>query len=314
MFQTEHHFHLNAKKMKRNLILKIASIAIVFSSCQRQITADFISDKSEYVAGDIVKLTNKSTNANTYKWTLPDGKVTTATHVDYPIFLSQKDSLLTFKLEAVSKNQKETDEVLKSFIVKTNTVTFDGYTYYFVELPNGQAWMAENLRTSVYANGDPIPNVTDGTQWSNLTTGAWAHYDNNSTKENPYGKLYNWYTVADPRNVCPSGWHVPTDAEWMLLSDYLGGEDVAGGKMKSTSGWNTPNTNASNSSGFSGLPGGVRYDDGSFYNIGNYGNWWSSTEGSASSAWTRYLYYNIGVVGSLDGSKGGGSSVRCLRD
>jgi hypothetical protein len=92
-------------------------------------------------------------------------------------------------------------------------VTFNGYTYSSIVLGNGQEWMAENLRTTTYANGDPIPNVTDNTQWQNLTTGAWAHYNNDSQYENPYGKLYNWYAVDDSRNVCPTGWHVPSDAE-----------------------------------------------------------------------------------------------------
>jgi uncharacterized protein (TIGR02145 family) len=195
-------------------------------------------------------------------------------------------------------------------------VTFDGYTYSSFVLGNGQEWMAENLRTTAYANGDPIPNITNNTQWLNLTTGAWSHYNNDSQYENPYGKLYNWYTVADARNVCPTGWHVPTDAEYTLLTDYLGGEPVAGGKMKSTGTqyWLSPNTNATNESGFSGLPGGVRYNVGTFSPIGYSGNWWSSTEDDASNAWSRYLYYYVGDVYRTNDPKGDGFSVRCLRD
>jgi uncharacterized protein (TIGR02145 family) len=179
-----------------------------------------------------------------------------------------------------------------------------------------QEWMAENLRTNTYANGDPIPNVTDANQWQNLTTGAWAHYNNDSQYENPYGKLYNWYTVADPRNVCPTGWHVPSDAEWTVLSDYLGGESVAGGKMKSTGTqyWQSPNTDATNESGFSGLPGGYRYINGTFNLIGYYGYWWSSTEYGTFSAWLRTLDYYIGDVYGNYPSKTDGLSVRCLRD
>jgi uncharacterized protein (TIGR02145 family) len=197
-------------------------------------------------------------------------------------------------------------------------VTFGGYTYSSIVLGNGQEWMAENLRSISYANGDPIQNVTDNTIWQNLTAGAWAHYNNDNQYENPYGKLYNWYTVADPRNVCPTGWHVPSDAEWTVLSDYLGGGAVAGGKMKSTGTayWLTPNTGATNESGFSGLPGGYRDDDGIFYFIGNYGVWWSSTEIAydTSSAWVRGLNYGNGDVGSSSGGKTDGFSVRCLRD
>jgi uncharacterized protein (TIGR02145 family) len=195
-------------------------------------------------------------------------------------------------------------------------VTFDGYTYASIVLGNGQEWMAENLRTTTYRNGDPIPNVTDPNQWSALTIGAWAHCDNNSQYENPYGKLYNWYAVGDPRNVCPTGWHVPTDAEYTLLTDYLGGEPVAGGKMKSTGTqyWQSPNTDATNESGFSGLPGGIRLNGGIFDSIGNYGCWWSSTESNTSSAWLRYLDYTIGYVPRYNSDKKAGFSVRCLRD
>jgi uncharacterized protein (TIGR02145 family) len=195
-------------------------------------------------------------------------------------------------------------------------VTFNGYTYSSIVLGNGQEWIAENLRTTSYANGDPIPNVTDANQWQNLTTGAWAHYNNDSQYENPYGKLYNWYTVNDPRNVCPTGWHVPSDAEWTVLSDYLGGESVAGGKMKSTGTqyWQSPNTDATNESGFSGLPGGYRDDDGTFYVIGYYGDWWSSTEDATGDAWDRYLNYDFGDVYRGSSLKTIGLSVRCLRD
>ena len=175
--------------------------------------------------------------------------------------------------------------------------------------------MAENLRTTKYLNGDPIPNITDGNQWVNLTTGAWVHYNNDSQYENPYGKLYNWYTVADSRKICPIGWHVPADAEWTVLTDYLG-ESVAGGKMKSTGTqyWVSPNANATNESGFSGLPGSGRTDDGTFGIFGKGGSWWSSTESSTSSAWDRLLSYENGFVYRYDYNKRYGLSVRCLRD
>lgn len=195
-------------------------------------------------------------------------------------------------------------------------VTFDGYTYSSIVLGNGQEWMAENLRTTNYANGDPIPNVTDATQWDNLTTGAWVHYDNDSQFENLYGKLYNWYTVADSRNVCPTGWHVPSDAEWTFLTAYLGGDLVAGGKMKSTGTqyWFSPNTDATNESGFSGLPGGWGDYGGGYLNIGNGGYWWSSAEYDASDAWFCSLYANYSGVNISDYQKTLKFSVRCLRD
>jgi uncharacterized protein (TIGR02145 family) len=205
----------------------------------------------------------------------------------------------------------------------TGTVTdIDGHIYQTVQIGT-QTWMAENLRTTKYRNGDLIPNVTNATQWSLLTTGAWVHYNNDSQYENPYGKLYNWFTVADPRNVCPTGWHVPTDAEWSTFINYLdptanGGNNTnnAGGKMKSigTQYWQSPNGGATNESGFSGLPGGYRLYDGTFYLVGNYGSWWSSAEYDTASALTRFLYYSLGSVSRDHGYKEDGLSVRCLRD
>lgn len=194
----------------------------------------------------------------------------------------------------------------------------DGNMYATIAIGT-QIWMAENLRSTTYANGDPIPNVTDGTQWTwQLTTGAWANFENNSAYDIPYGKLYNWYSVVDARNVCPTGWHVPTDAEWTVLSNFLGGESVAGGKMKSTGTqhWLLVNTGATNESGFSALPGGYRGDpNGEFPAFGSMGNWWSTSESSAWSSWRRTLgNYFEDISPSPDGAKHYGYSVRCLMD
>ncbi|MFN4854430.1 MAG: fibrobacter succinogenes major paralogous domain-containing protein, partial [Bacteroidota bacterium] len=180
-----------------------------------------------------------------------------------------------------------------------------------------QEWMAENLKASHYRNGDAIPVVADSATWVNTLNGATCFYDNDSAANNcAYGKLYNWYAASDVRNLCPAGWHVPTDAEWTTLTTFLGGENVAGGKMKSTGTqyWLSPNAAADNSSGFSGLPGGNRYFDGVFSNIGDYGHWWSCTEFSTNNAWYRSMNYHNGAVNRLNVSKTYGFSVRCLRD
>ena len=196
-------------------------------------------------------------------------------------------------------------------------VTFDGFTYSSIVLGNGQEWMKNNLRTNIYANGDPIPNVTDPTQWTNLTSGAWAHYGNFSQNEDMAdGKLYNWYTVVDPRNLCPTGWHVPTDAEWTVLTDYLGGESVAGGKMKvtGTNLWTSPNTDATNESGFTGFPAGYLHElGGPFYDMGDLTFWWSSSEFN-NGAYCRLLQYDNGESQTSVRSKNSGLSVRCLKD
>jgi uncharacterized protein (TIGR02145 family) len=203
-----------------------------------------------------------------------------------------------------------------------NITDNDGNTYKTVIIGT-QTWMAENLKTAKYSDGTPIPNITDNIQWENNTTGAWSYYNNDVANNAKYGKLYNWYamnkTSNGNKNVCPTGWHVPTDTEWTVLTDYLGGLTIAGGKMKEvgTTSWNKPNTDATNTSLFSALPGGYR-DDGSYKSIGNYGNWWSSTELDLVSAWNYGLY---SFNGNFNGNayryysvKTYGLSVRCLRD
>ena len=179
-----------------------------------------------------------------------------------------------------------------------------------------QQWMRENLDVAFYRNGDVIPQVTDPTAWAALTTGAWCYYNNDVANGAIYGKLYNWYAVNDPRGLAPTGWHVPSDAEWTTLETTLGGAAVAGGKMKTTgtTRWAAPNTAATNESGFAGLPGGYRSSDGTFDNVGFFGYWWSSTEFGTTNAWYRGLDYTNGDVGRFDVNKGLGFSVRCLRD
>ncbi len=200
-----------------------------------------------------------------------------------------------------------------------NINDIDGNYYKTVNIGT-QTWMAENLKSSKYSDGTPIPNVTDASEWSNLTTGAWSYYNNDAAYNAKFGKLYNWYAVSPTtngnKNVCPTGWHVPTDAEWTVLTDYLGGEAVAGGKMKEigTTNWSGQHPYATNESGFTGLPGGYRSGSGNYYEIGNLGNWWSSSETNSSNAWLRYLLSNNGSAYSYSGVKENGLSVRCLRD
>ena len=181
-----------------------------------------------------------------------------------------------------------------------------------------QHWMRENLDVVTYRNGDIIPQVTDATAWAALTTGAWCYYNNDSANGAIYGKLYNWFAVNDPRGLAPKGWHVPTNAEWTILTDKLGGWAVAGGKMKTTGVtlWNTPNRYATNESGFTGLPGGCRgEEDGQFANIKEYGEWWSSSEDdNTSRLWLRILTFDYAYAYSVSYNRNYGFSVRCVRD
>ena len=201
----------------------------------------------------------------------------------------------------------------------SNITDIEGNSYKTVYIGT-QQWMGENLKTANYNDGTTIPNITDNTQWQNNTTGAWAYYNNDAVNNAKYGKLYNWYAVSKTtngnKNICPTGWHVPTDAEWTVLTEYLGGASVAGGKLKEvgTTNWNSPNTGSTNTSLFTGLPGGYRYVNGYYVNIGYYGNWWSSTEDGTGNAWFRVLSNVNGNAYRNSNNKENGFSVRCLRD
>jgi uncharacterized protein (TIGR02145 family) len=184
-----------------------------------------------------------------------------------------------------------------------------------------QTWMAENLRTTKYRDGSAIPNITDKTAWGNLSTGAYCNYNNTESADTiaTYGWLYNWYAATDSRNIAPAGWHIPTDAEWTTLTTYLGGDSVAGGKMKEigTTHWITPNEGATNESGFTALPSGVRlgYIYGTFGSIGYYGIYMSSTFNNI------YVQLRCPLVSYWDshtfhwsGDKDEGFAVRLVKD
>ncbi len=194
----------------------------------------------------------------------------------------------------------------------------DGNSYSTITIGE-QIWMAENLKTSKYASGTPIPQIPSNLVWDTVSTGAWCWYENYDGFEEPYGKLYNWHAVSGD-SLCPEGWHVPTKDEWDLMVDYIGGLTVAGGKLKSrgTDYWVDPNEMGINSSGFNGLPGGVRkftYTPPVFEYQTTQGRWWSKTEGDMSSrAWRYILSYDDGEVYVDMNDKGWGLSVRCIRD
>ena len=193
-------------------------------------------------------------------------------------------------------------------------IDFDGNAYATITIGT-QTWMAENLRVTHYRNGDAIPNVTDSAAWTVLSTGAYCWYNNNQNVNSKYGALYNWYAVNDSRGLCPQGWHMSTYDEWSKLLSYLGGYFYAGGRMKSLSTlWTSPNTDATNSSGFTALPGGCRAPNGPFNFVGNNGLWWTSAEMSSDNAVYRILFYNSARLDMTNIHKRTGESVRCLRD
>jgi uncharacterized protein (TIGR02145 family) len=229
--------------------------------------------------------------------------------------------LLLMLLATSCKKDEDKTPIPSSGIIFNPNLTYgtvtdiDGNVYKTITIGT-QTWMAENLKVSKYRNGDPIPKVTDDTAWNNLTTGAYCDYNNTPNNSTTYGKLYNWYAVNDSRSIAPKGWHVPSDDEWTILTEYLGGDSVAGGKLKETGSthWNSINTGSTNETGFTALPGGYRNYDSKFSLIKQYGYWWSSTENCTSDAYYRCIFYsNIDVFRHIyvlvDGF-----SVRCVRD
>jgi len=268
-------------------------------------------------------------------------KVSLATFLTFVLSFSsvfaQNDTMYIMKSGAIVGQYNvntEVDSVIfyKPTIEETTSGTFidsrDGNEYNWVQIGD-QVWMAENLAylpsvnmvadgsedaagSYYYVYGYNGTNVADAKATANYTT---------------YGVLYNWTAAMDGeassttnpsgiQGVCPTGWHLPSDAEWTELTDYLGGTSVAGGKLKETgtTHWTSPNTGATNETGFTALPGGSRYSNGTFGGIGDYGHWWCATELSAASAWSRYVSGNFSSVLRSGSYKEVGFSVRCVRD
>jgi uncharacterized protein (TIGR02145 family) len=206
-----------------------------------------------------------------------------------------------------------------TYIQGPNVNDIDGNIYTSV-VNCGQTWMQRNLNVSHYRNGDIIPQVTDPTQWTNLTTGAWCYYNNDLSNGAIYGKLYNWYAVNDPRGLAPSGWHIPSFEEWVSFETCLGDYGVAGGKMKEIGlfHWNSPNTGATNSSGFTALPGGTRYSSNNscfFFQLHECGIWWSSNEPPNSDGfYYPNVYFDSELLFKTVANKTSGYYVRCVKN
>lgn len=194
----------------------------------------------------------------------------------------------------------------------------EGTVYRTVRIGN-QEWMAENLRTSHFRNGDPIPLVNTDAAWKVLKTPACSWNYNDPNMECPYGKVYNFYAVRDPRRLCPAGWHVPSDTAWQELIDFAGGEENAGLKLRSAGNyyWKSSGSVATNEFGFSGLGGGRRFDSGPGFFLKEYGCWWASNthiKNSSLRAWMFLLSYNVNYAALFPTVLNFGQSVRCLKD
>ena len=199
----------------------------------------------------------------------------------------------------------------------TGTVTdVDGNVYYTVTIGT-QIWMGANLKVIHYRDGTPIANVTDNSLWASMTTGAYCLFNNEANFYTIYGNLYNWYAASDARNIAPLGWHVPTDAEWIILADYLGGTSIAGGKLKETGTihWGSPNYGATNETGFTALPGDFRSSAGYIPTFtGNSGLWWTSTSVSSVNSLMRSISHDYASIGGGSKENKWGCSLRCVKD
>ena len=314
----------------------IKSTTISITSNNPPIAAAFYASTTSTSVGVPVQFQNLSSGGTTWLWDFGDATTSiqmnpTHTYGTPGTYTVKLTATNTYGSHMATKNNYITVVPILPGIPCPGMPTmtdYNGNIYNTVQIGT-QCWMKENLKARNYLNGTAIPNITDNSTWASLSTGARCWYNNDSaTYAATYGALYNWYAVDNTNGLCPTGWHVPTDLEWQTLEMYLGMSQSAansigfrgtdeGGKMKEAglAHWNSPNTGATNSSGFTALPGGDRSSgSGSFNYIGKYGNCWSSAAATTASAWTRGLYYNFSNVDRYDYGKRNGFSVRCVRD
>jgi len=310
-------FLVEFRVMKRIFFMLSLALAALIFSCSEDSNTNNPTIKpnissinpSTAAVGEIISITgtNFGTTRGTNIVSFADiNAIDYTSWTDTEIKLKVPGGAISGKVWLVVNGEKSNE---LSFTVKS--IINDNYETVTI---GTQVWMKKNLDLSRYRNGDTIPQVTDPTQWGNLTTGAWCYYYKDPSNGAIYGKLYNWYAVNDPRGLAPEGWHVASDAEWTTLSNYLG--EFAGGKIKETgtAHWHSPNTGATNESGFSALPGGYRYEYGGYEDITYWGLWWSSTENNTTAAWGRTLGYATTTIYRKNINKVYGLSVRCVKD
>ena len=307
--------------------LILSLLFLIFPGCKKTDSSDpLVNDpyamfKFTKKANGIVTFTNTSTDATSFLWDF--GDLTTSTSsaptIDHQ-YLKNGTYKATLTAYGNGKSTGAYADLNITTVVGETVTDIDGNVYRTVTIGT-QVWTVENLKTTKLNDGTPIPLLTDNTEWRSLTTPGYSWYNNDAaTYKTTYGALYNWHAVNTGK-LAPTGWHVPTDAELTILTTYLGGEGIAGGKMKSTGTieagtglWYSPNTGATNESGFTAVPAGSRSLDGTFGDIGDDGYWWSSSEYGTNYAWSRDLYYGLSTVGRSNDLKNFGLSVRCLRD
>jgi len=318
-------------------LIVMGFLFIIINSCKKEVKipglftteVSGVTTTTAFCGGYITSVEDKNTGitergvcwSTSQEPTINDNK--TSNGNEYGSFTSQITGLsqnTTYYVKAYATNSGGTGygNTISFTTLPGNPTTvtdYDGNTYKTVTIGT-QVWMAENLKVMHYRDGSAITYEPDNTAWVNLTTGARCSYDNlplNLT----FGMLYNWYAVHDIRNIAPAGWHVPTEADWNILSNYLGGESIAGGKLKEadTSHWSTPNTGATDQYGFNALPTGIRNSyDGSYTGNGLSCVFWSSTESSTNNAGYRILSNINSELKPWTYLKVMGNNIRCVKD
>ena len=313
------------KNLKCGLSLGIIMCLAFFTSCQKEAGTTSKGSLPTVVIDSITNITSNSSTVHSNA-TSDGGSAITARGVCWktssnPTISDSKTSdgtatgIFTSSITGLNAN---TTYYVKAYATNSVGTTYGTEVSFKTPLASvkisTQEWTLKNLDVATYRNGDIIPQVTDSAQWANLTTGAWCYYNNDPANAVIYGKLYNWYAVNDPRGLAPQGWHIPTKDEWSTLTAFLGSDSLAGGKMKATTLWNSPNTGATNSSGFTAVPGGARVSDARFMSIGAVGYWWSDKEHDATTAVERGLKFDNSACYMFYITKGCGISVRCVKD
>lgn len=283
-------------------------------------TAGFSTASTTIYAGDSVDYVDQSSgNPTTWEWTFEGGTPSSSSLQNPQDIIYEEEG--KYNVELTVSNEGGTDTISNSeyIIVESRpclpVTDIDGNTYPVTKIGE-QCWTTENLRTARYDNGDEITNVRSEFEWQSIGYGAWSYFENDSENNQPFGKLYNWYVAGDRRNVCPTNWHVPSREEWRTLVEFLGGTDVAGLKMKSTTSWvlNGNENNGTNESGFDALLSGMRDQEGKFY-LNGVVQWWSSTNvtdvyNNTSSSQLVSIWYNTSYPRNF--SKGYGFPIRCV--
>lgn len=307
----------------------MAAFIVAMSGCEEETTdfaADFEASVTNIGVGQYVNFEDASIGGVTsWEWTFEGGQPSSSTEKDPSSILYATAGTYDVTL-TITTDEGNSTETKEGFIVveqlaggcgTTSIVTdIEGNAYSVVTI-GSQCWMGENLKVTKFRDGSNIPVVTDDNTWKNLTTAGMVSYNNDNANDATYGKLYNWFAVNDPRGICPDGWRVPHDNDYRILTEYLDPDDeFAGGRMKEvgTDHWTAPNEGANNSSGFTGLPGGMRFREGQFDHLGLRGLFWTSRSDGDFEAYFLTLTYETPVAHRTFIYKQSGFSCRCIKE